>query len=62
MRADASVDEVARVRQQLLEANNHPEIVSLLEESALVGLAATPDDHCADIRMAMQRLSLRLDH
>jgi hypothetical protein len=34
----------------------------LLAESALVGLAATPDDHCAGIRMAMARLSVRLDH
>ena len=62
MRADASADDVARVRKQLLEANHHPEIMRLLAESALVGLAATPDDHCAGIRMAMARLSVRLDH
>ena len=36
--------------------------MSLLEESALVGLAATPDNHCGSIRTAMHRLSLRLDH
>lgn len=62
MRADASPDDVARIRKQLLEANNHPEIMSLLAESALVGLVATPDDHCAGIRVAMERLSSRLDY
>lgn len=56
MRIDASDDEVAAVREALVMANDDPAVRELLAASALIRLAATPDDHCAVVRSAMAHL------